>query len=142
MIIYGVALLSVCMLVGMIVGNLIGSSIGVNANVGGVGIAMLLVLVLTGWSRVRVPLSDPTKAGRDGSEARSLWRNDGDVLHRAGLPHGPLSSRSGDQGNIGQLTDCPLWAVSSIGQRNTCSDMRTWSGDDEAGLSPDQSVSG
>jgi malonate transporter MadL subunit len=46
MAIYGTALLSMCLLVGLIVGQLLGRLIGVDANVGGVGIAMLL-LVLT-----------------------------------------------------------------------------------------------
>src|SRR3954462_4401703 len=40
MVVYGVALLSACMLVGMFVGDLLGMAIGVKANVGGVGIAM------------------------------------------------------------------------------------------------------
>lgn len=46
MIIYGVALLSTCLVIGMLVGEYLGVLIGVEANVGGVGIAMLL-LVLT-----------------------------------------------------------------------------------------------
>ena len=44
MVIYGVALLAACMLVGKILGNVIGIVIGVDADVGGVGIAMLLLL--------------------------------------------------------------------------------------------------
>ncbi len=47
MIIYGVALLSICTLFGAIVGDLLGLAIGVKANVGGVGFAMLLLLLLT-----------------------------------------------------------------------------------------------
>ena len=47
MIIYGVALLSICTLVGMFVGDLLGTLIGVKANVGGVGFAMLLLLYLS-----------------------------------------------------------------------------------------------
>jgi len=45
-IIYGVALLSACTLTGLYLGDLLGSAIGVQANVGGVGIAMLLLLVM------------------------------------------------------------------------------------------------
>ena len=45
MIIYGVALLAFCMLAGVFVGDLIGSFIGVQANVGGIGIAMLLLMI-------------------------------------------------------------------------------------------------
>ena len=48
MVIYGVALLAVCMLVGVLLGELLGELIGVQANVGGVGIAMLL-LILPFW---------------------------------------------------------------------------------------------
>ena len=46
MIIYGVAILSACTLTGLYLGDLLGAAIGVQANVGGVGIAMLLLLVV------------------------------------------------------------------------------------------------
>ena len=48
MIIYGVALLSVCLLLGLFLGNLLGAAIGVQANVGGVGMAMVPVLLRIG----------------------------------------------------------------------------------------------
>ncbi len=41
MAIYGTALLAICLLLGVILGNWLGILIGVDANVGGVGIAML-----------------------------------------------------------------------------------------------------
>lgn len=44
MIVYGVALLSVCLITGMLVGETLGVLLGVEANVGGVGIAMLLLV--------------------------------------------------------------------------------------------------
>ena len=44
MIIYGTALLAVCHLVGIVVGDLLGRAIGAKTNVGGVGIAMLLLI--------------------------------------------------------------------------------------------------
>jgi len=44
MIIYGVALLAACMLVGNLLGEAIGVVIGVDSNVGGVGLAMLLLV--------------------------------------------------------------------------------------------------
>ena len=47
MVIYGVALLSFCMLIGVWVGDVLGEILGVQANVGGVGIAMLLLLILS-----------------------------------------------------------------------------------------------
>ena len=47
MVIYGTALLALCLLTGVFVGNLLGILIGVDANVGGVGIAMFLFIVVT-----------------------------------------------------------------------------------------------
>ena len=47
MVIYGVALLAGCMLGGAFLGELIGDLIGVDANVGGVGISMLLLILIT-----------------------------------------------------------------------------------------------
>jgi malonate transporter MadL subunit len=63
MIIYGVALLSFCMLVGVFVGDLLGDIIGAQANVGGVGIAMLLLIVLSSFSKQEFRLSAPTQSG-------------------------------------------------------------------------------
>ena len=63
MIIYGVALLSVCMLIGVFVGDILGQLIGVQANVGGVGIAMLLLLVVSNLHGHRFKLDTPTEAG-------------------------------------------------------------------------------
>lgn len=45
MIIYGVALLSGCLIIGLIGGEILGVLLGVQANVGGVGIAMLLLVL-------------------------------------------------------------------------------------------------
>lgn len=47
MTIYGTALLAICLLVGQFLGALLGLVLGVGTNVGGVGIAMLLLIVLT-----------------------------------------------------------------------------------------------
>ena len=44
MIIYGVALLSVSLIFGMLIGEALGMMLGVDANVGGVGIAMLFLV--------------------------------------------------------------------------------------------------
>ena len=44
MIIYGTALLAVCHLLGIFLGDLLGQAMGVKTNVGGVGIAMLLLI--------------------------------------------------------------------------------------------------
>jgi malonate transporter MadL subunit len=63
MVIYGVALLSVCMLVGVYIGDIIGDLIGVQANVGGVGIAMLLLIVLSNLSHQRFHIGSATESG-------------------------------------------------------------------------------
>ncbi len=44
MIIYGVGLLSACLVVGLYLGDVLGQLLDVQANVGGVGIAMLLLV--------------------------------------------------------------------------------------------------
>ena len=49
MVIYGVALLAGCMLVGLWAGDVLGMLLGVNSNVGGVGIAMLMLIFLGGY---------------------------------------------------------------------------------------------
>jgi malonate transporter MadL subunit len=63
MVIYGVALLSFCMLVGVFVGDVIGDLIGAQANVGGVGIAMLLLIILSNLTKKEFHLSSPTESG-------------------------------------------------------------------------------
>jgi len=49
MIILGVALLALCTLIGVYVGDLLGVALGVKANVGGVGIAMILLIAARVW---------------------------------------------------------------------------------------------
>jgi malonate transporter MadL subunit len=63
LVIYGVALLSGCMIVGVFVGDLLGRILGVQANVGGVGIAMLLLVLITDQLRARGRLAPPTAQG-------------------------------------------------------------------------------
>lgn len=63
MVIYGVALLSGCMLAGIFLGDLLGDLIGVSANVGGVGIAMLFLIVASDWLRRRGKLPPATERG-------------------------------------------------------------------------------
>lgn len=52
MIIYGVALLSACLLGGMLIGEALGVILGVEANVGGVGFAMLLLVLAGNFERL------------------------------------------------------------------------------------------
>ena len=61
MIIYGVALLSTCLVIGMLIGQALGAALGIDANVGGVGIAMLLLVLASNSVRFR-PLSSGAAA--------------------------------------------------------------------------------
>ncbi|MDR8019484.1 malonate transporter subunit MadL [Nesterenkonia aerolata] len=63
MVVYGVAVLSACLLVGMVIGDALGAAIGVDANVGGVGFAMILLVLLTDRLRRRGRFPDVTEQG-------------------------------------------------------------------------------
>ncbi|TPE50953.1 malonate transporter subunit MadL [Amaricoccus solimangrovi] len=63
MIIYGVAILSACLLAGVFVGDLLGNLIGVQANVGGVGFAMLLLIFITDYLRRRKAFCEISQMG-------------------------------------------------------------------------------
>ena len=63
MIIYGVALLAACMLAGNVIGELIGLAIGVDSNVGGVGIAMLLLVFVVYRLQKTGRLDTPSRRG-------------------------------------------------------------------------------
>lgn len=63
MIIYGTALLAICHLVGIILGDALGAAIGVKANVGGVGIAMLLLITTRLYLHRRGWISPITESG-------------------------------------------------------------------------------
>lgn len=63
MVIYGVALLAFCYLVGQVVGEYLGTWLGVEANVGGVGFAMLLLIVINSWLEKQGKLDNLTQSG-------------------------------------------------------------------------------
>jgi malonate transporter MadL subunit len=63
MTISGVALLSICTLLGVLLGDLLGVALGVKANVGGVGIAMMFLIAARLWLAQRGLLSHGLKAG-------------------------------------------------------------------------------
>ena len=63
MTISGVALLAICTLLGSLLGDWLGMALGVKANVGGVGIAMMLLIVGRLWLLRRGLLSDGIKLG-------------------------------------------------------------------------------
>lgn len=49
MVFYGTALLAGCLITGLAIGQVIGSALGVDSDIGGVGIAMLLLIGTTTW---------------------------------------------------------------------------------------------
>jgi malonate transporter MadL subunit len=63
MIIYGTALLAVCHLLGIFLGDVLGQALGVKTNVGGVGIAMLLLIVARLYMQKRDILPKLTELG-------------------------------------------------------------------------------
>lgn len=67
MIIYGVALLAICMLAGTLIGEWLGIAIGLDVNVGGVGIAMLILVVLVNSLKQR------GKLDKDSQKGLSFW---------------------------------------------------------------------
>ena len=63
MIIYGTALLALCHLLGIFLGDLLGQLMGVKTNVGGVGIAMLLLICARLYMQRRSWLPQMTERG-------------------------------------------------------------------------------
>ena len=63
MVIYGVALLAFCLLTGTLAGDVLGRLLGIEANVGGVGISMLLLLYFTSRARERWQLNELSQSG-------------------------------------------------------------------------------
>lgn len=63
MVIFGVALLSGCMLLGLFIGEILGSVLGVDSNIGGVGIAMLFLVLIVDYLLKQDRLSIPAQNG-------------------------------------------------------------------------------
>ncbi len=63
MIIYGTALLAVCHLLGIFLGDLLGAMLGAKTNVGGVGIAMILLICARLWMHKRGLMPAQTEMG-------------------------------------------------------------------------------
>lgn len=63
MVIYGVALLAGCMLVGLWAGDVLGMLLGVDSNIGGVGIAMLMLIFLGGYLMDKKKMPASTEDG-------------------------------------------------------------------------------
>ena len=67
--IYGVALLAACMFAGGFLGNLLGLLIGLNSDVGGVGFAMLFLLLVTNSKNISKYLPESA------SDGLNFWKN-------------------------------------------------------------------
>lgn len=63
MVIYGVAALALCMLVGTLAGEALGEVVGVDTNVGGVGFAMILLVLITNQLRKKGKFPQATEQG-------------------------------------------------------------------------------
>ena len=63
MVIFGTTLLAACYLVGIVTGEALGTPIGVNANVGGVGFAMILLIVSLHFLHKRGVMTVGTERG-------------------------------------------------------------------------------
>ena len=63
MVIYGVTLLAFCFISGLFLGELLGRLIGIEANLGGVGIAMLLLIGLSAYLKKKILLPPITEKG-------------------------------------------------------------------------------
>ena len=61
--IYGVALLAACFLTGKLLGNVLGNLINIESDIGGVGFAMLLLMVSSMYLRKKGWMVEETKQG-------------------------------------------------------------------------------
>lgn len=63
MVIYGVSILAGCYLIGMFFGEIIGALMGIDSNVGGVGIAMILLIIAVDKLQKSGKISKPAESG-------------------------------------------------------------------------------
>ena len=63
MLVYGVAVLAGCFLLGQIFGQLLGRVLHIDANVGGVGFAMLLLILVNQWMYYKKWLTKEMESG-------------------------------------------------------------------------------
>lgn len=100
MVIYGVAILAGCFLVGSIVGEFIGALMGVDSNVGGVGIAMLLLIIIVDKLIKEGKISKPSLDGL------KFW-------NQMYIP--VVVAMAASQNVLGALTGGPLAIIAGIG---------------------------
>ncbi len=99
MVIYGVAILAGCFLVGSILGEFIGSLMGVDSNVGGVGIAMLLLIIIVD------KLIKAGKISKPALDGLSFW-------NQMYIP--VVIAMAASQNVLGALTGGPLAIVAGV----------------------------
>lgn len=63
MVIYGVALLAGCYMAGNVIGDVLGALLGVKANIGGVGFAMLFLIIISAWAQRKGIMKAPEEQG-------------------------------------------------------------------------------
>lgn len=63
MVIYGVALLAGCYMAGNVIGDILGALLGVKANIGGVGFAMLFLIIISSWAQQKGIMKAPEEQG-------------------------------------------------------------------------------
>lgn len=63
MVVYGVALLAACYMAGNFIGDVLGLLLGVRANIGGVGFAMLFLILVSTWAQEKGYMKAPEEQG-------------------------------------------------------------------------------
>ena len=63
MVIYGITILGICTLLGLLAGKLLGSLFGIDANVGGIGVAMFLLMYLSSSLTTQFTIGDISEKG-------------------------------------------------------------------------------
>lgn len=61
--IFGLALLSACMFVGMVLGELLGAALNIDSNVGGVGFALLILIIISDTLLSKNKISEKAQKG-------------------------------------------------------------------------------
>lgn len=105
MIVLGVALLAACTLIGVYLGDLLGVALGVKANVGGVGIAMILLIAARIWLDRRGKLTKGVKFGVE------FW---------AGMYIPIVVAMAAQQNVVAALTGGPIVIIAAVGSLVLC----------------------
>lgn len=105
MIVFGVALLATCTLIGVYLGDLLGVALGVKANVGGVGIAMILLIAARVWLDREGRLSKGVKFGVE------FW---------AGMYIPIVVAMAAQQNVVAALTGGPIVIIAAVGSLVLC----------------------